>query len=62
MNILAIIIAGLVFIGGLLVIYGDRKIPALSEAELRAIFSYFIISWTYSCMSLVHWVNVFASC
>jgi Flp pilus assembly protein TadB len=35
MSILAIIIAGLVFIGGLLVIYGDRKIPALSEAELR---------------------------
>ncbi len=35
MSILAIIIAGLVFVGGLLVIYGDRKIPALSEAELR---------------------------
>ena len=46
MNILAIIIAGLVFIGGLLVIYGDRKIPALSEAELRAICSNCITSWT----------------
>jgi hypothetical protein len=57
MSILAIIIAGLVFIGGLLVIYGDRKIPALSEAELRC-----ITSWTCSCMSLVHGARLFASC